>query len=182
MDKMSYSTNLPNKDNRDLLKNISLVNSRAKIEESNGKIYVIIDGHRVEADRNDLFGLNKYNQNDWLEHLIRIYDKEMEKNKEKINLLEKQENAIKIAIKQVIKSFWTILNKFGVRSIKQISDNSKREEAINLTNQKWQLSSKKSGINNRIHSALLDNFMAACDKGKYTNQMAFNNAMLNRSC
>ena len=181
MSKTGYSTNVLNKDNKDLL-NLSLDNSRARIEESNGKIYVIIDGHRVEADRNDLFGLNKYNQNEWLEHLVKLYDEEMEKNKDKINFLEKQENAIKNAIKKVVRTFWAILSRFGVRSINQIMDDSMRKEAISLNNQKWQLTFQKTGINNQIHSALLDNFLAACDKGKYSNQIAFNNAILNRLC
>ena len=159
----------------------SLVHCRAKIEETaGGKIYVVIDGKRIEADKNDLFGMNKANPTEWLEKLIDEYDKQMKENKEKISFLEKQEAAIKEALKKVKNAFWALLSKCGVRSISQITDASQKKEAISLNNQKWDLSFSKTGINNQLHSALLDNFLTACDKGKRVNELAFNKVMFEK--
>ena len=170
-----FSTNVLSNNKNQL--NFSLAGSRARVEESNGKLYVIIDGHRIEADKNDLFGMNKSNPNEWLEKLVAEYDKEMQNNEEKIGFLEKQEEAIKSAIKKVKNAFWSLLSKCGVRSINQITDEADRSRAISLNNQKWDLSFTKTGINNQIHSALTDNFLAACNRGKYSNELAFNKAM-----
>ena len=180
MNKTSYSTNVLNNKRESNLLNTSLVNSRAKIESSNGKIYVVIDGHRIEADRNDLFGMNKSNPNEWLEHLVELYDKEMAKNEEKISFLEKQENAIKSALKKAKEAFWSFLARLGVSRIDQIADESERAQAKLLYNKEIDLTFEKTSVNNQLHSALLDNFLAACDKGKYSNQIAVNNALLSR--
>ena len=175
---LKYSSNTLNKDYG--LKR-SLAHTRAKIEESiSGKIYIIIDGKRIEADRNDLFGMNKSNPTEWLERLVDEYDRQMKKNEEKISFLEKQEAAIKTALKKVRNAFWSLLARCGVRSINQIEDESQRAEAISLNNQRWDLSFTKTGINNQLHSALLDNFLTACDKGKAVNDFSFNQAMFER--
>ena len=174
---LSYTTNTLN--NKTLFN--SLRNSRARVEEtSSGKIYVIIDGVRIEADKNDLFGINKFNPTEWLEKMVEKYDKQMKKNREKINYLEKAEEELNNAIKKVKNSISALLSKYHASKIDQISDNKMRAKAKKLNSEKWELSFKKTGVNNRIHSALLDNFLAACDKGKYSNQLSFTNAMLNK--
>lgn len=144
----------------------SLAGTRARVEEKDGKIFVIIDGMRVEADRNDLFGMNKSNQNDWLEHLIAEYDKEMAENKEELSFLAKMEESIKKAIKKVKYSIQSILSMCHVNSINKIMDEGMKNQALSLNNQKWNLTFQKTDIVNRYLSTCTDQLFLVHDKGK----------------
>ena len=172
----NYSTNVLNHASQTLLGG-SLAGSRAKILEENGKIYVVIDGKRVEADRNDLFGVNKSNINEYLERLVAAYDEQMAKNEEKINFLEKMEESIKASIKKVRSAISGILAQCHVSSIGQIEDTSLKSQALGLNAEKWDLTFEKTGINNKIHSKYTENILAAYKKGDAVAQLSFNEAM-----
>jgi hypothetical protein len=157
-----------------------LAGTRAKILEENGKIYVVIDGKRVEADRNDLFGVNKSNMNEYLERLVAAYDEQMAKNEEKISFLEKMEESIKANIKKVKSAIRGILAQCHVSSIGQIEDASLKSQALGLNAEKWDLTFDRTGVNNKIHTAYTDNFIAACNKGDAVTQLSFNEAVAQR--
>ena len=176
---LNYNTNLFDKNLKQEY-HVLVNNGRAKLEQDTfGKIYVVIDGVRVEADRNDLFGVNS-NPNEWLEQLIEQYDRQMGERDEKISFLEQAQVAIKKSIKTVKEAITKILAYFGVSTIDQISDESQQQEALSLKADEWNFRFEKTSISNRLYSACLSNFMDACSKGKLSNQLAFNKAMQNK--
>lgn len=174
--KPQLSTNISANTKSGYLTN-SLASSRAKIVEGrDGKIYVYVDGMRVEADKNDLFGMNKTNQNAWLENIVEMYDKKMQERDEKISFLEKVQKSIREAIKSTREAFWAFLGRFGVRNVNELNGQDK-EYALGLKSNLISFNFDLTSNKNSIFSLTMSNFMDTFHKGKASNLIAFNNAM-----
>lgn len=169
----SYTTNLFTNNNQNSPFGTLANNSRARVEEGlNGRIYVVIDGVRIEADKNDLFGMNK-NPIEWLDKLVKEYDERMENNKSNVSSLETLETNIKESMKKVKNAFWAILSKNNANSVSKIADATQKQEAIKLNSKFWDLRFSLTSVKNKVYSLLLDNFMTACDKAKAVNSASY---------
>ena len=194
-----FSTNLFNNSVNSGTRTIAS-NGRARLEESSdGYIYVVIDGHRERANKNDLFGINN-NLNSWLDAVVAEYDKEvaknsdindslqenadavqakMDENSEEASISHKIQNAIKKAIANALEAFRNFLAECGVSSRFTLHGD-KRNKAENLNKDFWNQRMAYTTESNHEYSLLMENCRLVHEKGNFERQITFNNVVLER--
>ena len=174
-------------------------NDRARIVKTGeGRIYVIIDGVKYSADRNDLFGINE-NPAEWLLSYVKEHDKKaklfelnvpleenidkieqkMKKNSEEVKKSQNRQMAIKTAIKNTKKKLSEFLEQCGVTSRSMLTGD-KKAHADSLYETVWDKRFSLTSESNKEYSLLTDNCLLAFDKGKSLRDVSFNNVMLEK--
>lgn len=172
-------------------------NGRASIVKTDeGRIYVIIDGVKYFADRNDLFGINE-NPAEWLLSYVKEHDKKaklfefnapleakidkieqkMKKNSEAVKKSQNRQMAIKAAIKNTKKKLSEFLEQCGVTSRSMLTGD-KKAHADSLYETVWDKRFSLTSESNLEYSLLTDNCLLAFDKGKAARETSFNNVIL----
>lgn len=192
-----YATNLFN--SRTASGGLIAGNSRGGIYKSgDGRIYVVIDGVKNYADRNDLFNMNG-NPLGWFETFIKTQDLKLKKqefnanNEERLgkitDKMEENDEAIEISrekqfdIEKIIKGLKLELDNFMKKH--KVSSRShllgkQKEYADKLYKDIWANIFEKTseGINEDRY--LSSNFSLALEKGNEERQIAFNNFNLEK--
>ena len=197
MTKHDYATNLFNKDcsTYGTIAN----NGRARIEQTDdGRIYIFIDGQTYSANKDDLFGINE-NPVAWLDGFVKEFDKDkkkenfnayferradeieakMEENSAEAKKSRKIQESIKGAIKEASQKLRNFLAECGVSNRFSLSGD-KRVKAEKLNNDFWAQRFLYTSESNHEFSLLTDNCILVSEQGRAKQQIAFNNAMLER--
>lgn len=166
------------------------------IKTGEGRIYVVIDGVKYSADRNDLFNMNS-NPSEWLERYVKDFYKEAKKHdfndvlKKKSDKIEEKmaendaevkksrnlQERIKAAIKGTQNALKMFLAECGVNSRSMLSGEQKAH-ADSLYGTYWEKRFSLTSESNREYSLLSDNCSLAFDKGKAEREIAFNSITL----
>ena len=173
--------------------------SRSRIVKTDdGRIYVIIDGEKFSADKNDLFGMNN-NPTLWLKNYVKRFDKEamrksinepFEKRVSKLNekiaiigeLIEesrKEQNLIQKRMKAKRNEFWNFLTECGVH-FKSSLNGKRKEKAEELDDEYWNERFALTSENCSEYSLHSEDCSLAYEKCKIVRNISFNDAIFEK--
>lgn len=140
-------------------------------QKGNDGWYAIVDGKRVKLDQ-PILKFAQSNLTEWPEHFVNYYSKEYKESEEKRKALKVEGNFLKAKLEGLKKDFDAFLVSLGVKDINEISDVSKRDEALKYTNDINGLKRAYRRNGNDFLWECQKGFDAALKGGEWSNQLA----------